>query len=75
MNAEYQIGSLMECEVGSPGHTLTAGRRVGRRALVSALAIPSLWVRHGAGPVLLVVAGGTTYLLGAACFARNWPTL
>jgi len=42
---------------------------------LGALAIPSLWVRHRAGPALLVVAGGITYLLGAACFARNWPTL
>ena len=42
---------------------------------LGALAIPSLWVRHGAGPALLVVASGITYLLGAACFARNWPTL
>jgi len=37
MNAEYQIGSLREREVGSPGHTLTARTpvllRIGGRRL------------------------------------------
>ncbi len=42
---------------------------------LGAVAVPSLWVRYGAGPALLVVAGGLIYLFGAACFARNWPTL
>lgn len=42
---------------------------------LSALAIPSLWLRQGAGPALLVVVGGLISLCGAACFAKNWPTL
>jgi hemolysin III len=44
-------------------------------ALLGALAVPALWLRHGPGPTLLVVAGGAVYLAGAACFARRWPTL
>ncbi|CAN5384116.1 hemolysin III family protein [soil metagenome] len=42
---------------------------------LGAVAVPSLWARHGAGPAFLVVAGGIIYLFGAACFAKNWPTL
>ena len=42
---------------------------------LGAVAIPSLWIRQGAGPALLVAAGGIVYLIGAACFAKNWPTL
>jgi hemolysin III len=42
---------------------------------LGALAVPALWLRHGSGPALLVVTGGAVYLVGAVCFARNWPTL
>jgi hemolysin III len=37
--------------------------------------VPSLWSRMGAVPVVLLVAGGLAYTIGAAGFARRWPTL
>jgi hemolysin III len=43
--------------------------------VVSAAAVPWLWVRHGVGPASLVVVGGVVYLVGAAGFAKRWPTL
>ena len=43
--------------------------------VLGAVAVPWLWAREGAGPAALVIAGGAVYLVGAACFARQWPTL
>lgn len=40
-----------------------------------AVAIPWLWAREGTGPAAFVVAGGVAYLVGAAGFAKRWPTL
>ena len=42
---------------------------------LGAVAVPWLWARHGSAPAAFVVAGGVVYLVGALCFARNWPTL
>lgn len=42
---------------------------------LSAVAVPWLWVRQGVGPAALVVVGGVVYLVGAAGFAKRWPTL
>ena len=54
-------------QVGTMMYALTAA--------LCALAVPALWIRHGSGPALLVVAGGAIYLVGAVCFALHWPTL
>jgi hemolysin III len=43
--------------------------------VLSAVAVPWLWVRQGVGPAALVVVGGIVYLVGAAGFAKRWPTL
>jgi hemolysin III len=43
--------------------------------VLSAVAVPWLWVRQGVGPAVLVVVGGVVYLVGAAGFAKRWPTL
>lgn len=43
--------------------------------VVSAVAVPWLWARHGVGPAALVVVGGVVYLVGAAGFAKRWPRL
>jgi hemolysin III len=42
---------------------------------LSAVAVPWLWARQGIGPAALVIAGGVVYLVGAAGFAKRWPTL
>ena len=42
---------------------------------LGAVAVPWLWAREGVGPAAFVVAGGVVYLVGAACFAKRWPTL
>ena len=42
---------------------------------LGAVAVPWLWARQGIGPAVFVVAGGIVYLIGAMCFARQWPTL
>ena len=54
-------------QVGTMMYALTAA--------LCALAVPALWLRHGPGPALLVLAGGAIYLVGAVCFALRWPTL
>ena len=43
--------------------------------VLGALAVPWLWARQGIGPAVLVGVGGVVYLVGAACFARQWPSL
>ena len=43
--------------------------------VLGSAAVPWLWDRHGVGPTAFVVAGGVVYLLGAAGFAKRWPTL
>jgi hemolysin III len=43
--------------------------------VLGSVAVPWLWTRHGVVPAALVVAGGVVYLLGAAGFAKRWPTL
>ena len=43
--------------------------RVERRA------VPWLWAREGIVPTTFVVVGGVVYLVGAAGFAKRWPTL
>jgi hemolysin III len=43
--------------------------------VLAALAGPWLWAREGIGPAAFVVAGGVVYLVGAAGFAKRWPTL
>jgi hemolysin III len=42
---------------------------------LGSVAVPWLWAREGTGPSTLVVAGGVVYLVGAAGFAKRWPTL
>lgn len=42
---------------------------------LGAVAIPWMWLRQGVGPAALAMAGGVVYLVGAACFAKRWPTL
>ena len=44
-------------------------------AVLAAAAVPWLWARHGAGPSAFVIVGGVVYLVGAAGFAKRWPTL
>lgn len=43
--------------------------------VVSAFAVPWLWARNGVGPAAFVIVGGVVYLVGAAGFAKRWPTL
>lgn len=43
--------------------------------VLGSAAVPWLWAREGVGPAALVVAGGVVYLVGAAGFAKRWPTL
>lgn len=43
--------------------------------VLSVVAVPWLWSRHGTGPTALVVGGGLVYLVGAAGFAKRWPRL
>ncbi len=37
--------------------------------------VPGVWDRGGATAVVLLVAGGVVYTVGAVAFARHWPTL
>lgn len=37
--------------------------------------IPAVWQRGGAVAVALLLGGGIMYTVGAAAFARHWPTL
>lgn len=37
--------------------------------------VPFLWQRYGALPVVLLLAGGLAYTVGAIGFARQWPRL
>jgi hemolysin III len=37
--------------------------------------VPALWSRMGVVPVVLLIVGGLAYTVGAAGFARRWPTL
>ena len=77
------LGSIWSAAVVGAGCKLGrwgCGDRVGTTmyavtTALGALAVPALWSRHGSTPALLVVAGGASYLVGAACFARHWPTL
>lgn len=39
------------------------------------LLVPAVWGHGGALAVVLLVAGGVVYTLGAVGFARRWPTL
>jgi hemolysin III len=39
------------------------------------LAFPWLLAREGTAPAGFVAAGGIVYLVGAFCFARQWPTV
>lgn len=43
--------------------------------VLSAVAVPWLWAREGIGSAAFMVTGGVVYLVGAAFFARRWPTL
>jgi hemolysin III len=40
---------------------------------VAGIAIPGVWVHAGAGPGLLVLAGGLLYTVGAICYRRRRP--
>jgi hemolysin III len=44
-------------------------------SLLSALAIPQLWVNGGVRPAVLVLVGGLVYIVGAIWFAKNYPKL
>jgi hemolysin III len=37
--------------------------------------VPGVWDRGGATAVVLLLGGGIVYTVGAAAFARQWPTL
>ena len=39
------------------------------------LLVPALWHRHESLAVVLLVAGGVMYTVGALAFRRKWPTL
>ena len=43
--------------------------------VLGAVALPWLWAREGVGPAAFVIVGGVVYLVGAAGFAKHWPTL
>lgn len=43
--------------------------------VLGVVAVPWLWAREGVGPAVFVIAGGVVYLVGAAGFAKQWPTL
>jgi hemolysin III len=40
-----------------------------------AVLVPAIWQRGGALPLACFVAGGIVYTVGAAGFARRWPTV
>lgn len=42
---------------------------------IGVTAVPFLWQRYGALPVVLLLAGGLAYTVGAIGFARQWPRL
>lgn len=42
---------------------------------IGVTAVPFLWSNYGAGPVVLLLAGGLAYTVGAIGFARRWPRL
>ena len=42
---------------------------------IGVTAVPFLWSSYGAGPVVLLLAGGLAYTIGAIGFARRWPRL
>jgi hemolysin III len=42
---------------------------------IGVIAVPFLWSTYGAGPVVLLLAGGLAYTVGAIGFARRWPRL
>jgi hemolysin III len=54
-----RIGSVMYVAMGWAGLAL----------------VPALWHRHEQLAVVLLVAGGVMYTLGALAFRRKWPTL
>jgi hemolysin III len=43
--------------------------------VLGSVALPWLWAREGVLPAALLLAGGVAYLVGAACFAAQRPTL
>lgn len=42
---------------------------------IGVAAVPSLWTRYGIAPVVLLLAGGLAYTVGAVGFSRHWPRL
>jgi len=42
---------------------------------VGALLVPALWIQDERAAVVLLVVGGLVYTVGAAGFARRWPSL
>ncbi len=42
---------------------------------LGSIAIPWVWDRHGIAPAALLIVGGIVYLVGAAGFSKQWPTL
>lgn len=42
---------------------------------IGVVAIPFLWRREGAWPVVLLIVGGIAYTVGAIGFHRRWPRL
>jgi hemolysin III len=40
---------------------------------VAGAALPAVWIRHGVGPALLLLAGGLLYTVGALCYHRRYP--
>lgn len=77
------VGASWSCAMVGAGFKL--GRwRWGNRAgtmmyaatiALGSIAIPWVWSRQGTAPAVLLCVGGAAYLVGAACFARHWPTL
>jgi hemolysin III len=40
---------------------------------VAGAALPAVWIRHGVGPAVLLLAGGVLYTVGAVGYHRRFP--
>lgn len=77
------VGAVLACALVGAGFKLGrwgGGDRAGiamyvATVAVGSIAIPWVWARHGVAPAALVIGGGIVYVVGAALFAKNWPTL
>lgn len=77
------IGTIWSAAIVGAGCKLArwdGGHRAGTVMCATTIALatiatPWVWARQGIAPAVLLIAGGIAYLVGAACFAKQWPRL